>query len=124
MSTPFLASFSFFCAKDIQASERFYAGTLGLKEAIRRPHAILWRVTDTAFFGVTSGPGRVPRAGAAVLALVVASEAEVEAWQARILADGWTTDGAPRRTASGNFMFFATDPDGYPVEILRSADPL
>jgi catechol 2,3-dioxygenase-like lactoylglutathione lyase family enzyme len=120
----FLAAFAFFCAKDIAASERFYAGTLGLKEAIRRPHAILWRVTDTAFVGVTSGPGRVPREGAAVLALVVASDAEVDAWHARITGDGWATDGSPRRTASGNYMFFATDPDGYPVEILRSADPI
>jgi catechol 2,3-dioxygenase-like lactoylglutathione lyase family enzyme len=55
----FVSSLSFFCAKDgLAESERFYGGTLGLDVAFRTPTAVLFRVTDTAFFGITAGPGR------------------------------------------------------------------
>lgn len=119
----FAQALTFFCAKDLGASERFYGGTLGLRVAMRTPTAILWRVTDTSYFGVTSGPGRAPKAGAALLDLVVGSREEVTRWHQRIAADGWKTDGPPRPMHDGMTGFFATDPDGYLVEIVHFADP-
>ena len=119
----FAQALTFFCAKDLAASARFYGETLGLPVAMRTPTAILWRVTETAFFGVTSGPGRAPKAGAAIVELVTRSAPEVGDWHARIAAAGWATDGAPRQAPGGVTCFFATDPDGYLVEILHFADP-
>ncbi len=120
---PFAQALTFFCARDLAASERFYGETLGLEVAMRTPTAILWRVCDRAFFGVTSGPGREPKPGAAIFELVTEEEAEVGRWHARIAAAGWRTDGAPRRIGGGVTCFFATDPDGYLVEILHFDDP-
>jgi catechol 2,3-dioxygenase-like lactoylglutathione lyase family enzyme len=120
----FAQALTFFCTRDLARMERFYGGTLGLKVAMRTPTAILWRVNDGAFFGVTAGPGREPKAGAALLDLTVGSAAEVHEWHRRITADGWKTDGPPRpMAAEGMTGFFATDPDGYLVEILHFNDP-
>ncbi len=121
--TSFAQALTFFCTRDLEASARFYGATLGFPVAMRTPTAILWRVTDTACFGVTSGPGREPKAGAALFELVTHTESEVGDWHRRIMADGWQTDGAPRRVAGGVTCFFATDPNGYLVEILHFADP-
>lgn len=120
--TDFVQALTFFCTKNLAASARFYGGTLGLPVALDTGTAILWRVTDTAFFGVTSGPGRAPKPGAAIIELVTRSAAEVHDWHRRITGDGWATDGAPRRIAGDVTCFFATDPDGYLVEILHFAD--
>ncbi|MCW5773816.1 MAG: VOC family protein [Rhodospirillaceae bacterium] len=119
---PFSRALTFFCSRDLAASERFYGGTLGLKVAVRTPTAILWRATDSAYIGVTSGPGREPRPGAAIFELVTADADEVAHWHARIAGDGWHTDGPPRRTPDGITLFFATDPNGYLVEFLHFAD--
>jgi len=119
----FAQALTFFCTKDLVESERFYGGTLGLSAAMRTPSAILWRVTDSAFFGVTAGPGREPKAGAALLDLVVRTKDEVADWHRRIVADGWAADGPPRPMHDGMTGFFATDPDRYLVEILHFADP-
>jgi len=118
----FAQALTFFCARDLAASERFYGETLGLAVAMRTPTAILWRVTESAYFGVTSGPGRAPKAGAAIFELVTRRADEVGEWHARIAAAGWATDGAPRQVPGGVTCFFATDPDGYLVEILHFAD--
>lgn len=121
--TSFAQALTFFCTRDLAASERFYGGTLGLRVAMRTTTAILWQAAGTAYFGVTSGPGREPKAGAAILELVTRHDSEVEDWHARIVADGWQTDGPPRRTAGGALCFFVTDPNGYLVEILHFSDP-
>lgn len=120
---PFPRALTFFCSRDLAASERFYGGTLGLPVATRTPTAILWRVNAGAYIGVTSGPGREPKPGAAILELVTEEAAEVARWHERIAGDGWQTDGPPRRTEAGITLFFATDPNGYLVEILHFADP-
>jgi len=121
--TGFAQSLTFFCTRDLVRMERFYGGTLGLAVAMRTPTAILWRVNAGAYFGVTAGPGREPKAGAALLDLIVGSRGEVGDWHRRIEADGWKTDGPPRPMAEGMTGFFATDPDGYLVEILHFDDP-
>lgn len=121
--TGFAQALTFFCSSDLAASERFYGGTLGLAVALRTPTAILWRVTGSAFFGVTCGAGREPRPGAAILELVTRTAAEVLDWHRRIAGEGWPTDGAPRRVEGGVTCFFATDPNGYLLEILHFADP-
>ena len=118
----FARALTFFCTRDLARSERFYGDTLGLKIAMRTPTAVVWRITNTAYFGMTAGPGREPKAGAALLDLVVRSKEEVLDWHRRIEADGWKTDGAPRAMHDGMTGFFATDPDGYLVEILHFAD--
>ncbi len=119
----FAQALTFFCTRDLAASERFYGGTLGLAVAMRTPTAILWQAAGAAYFGVTSGPGREPKAGAAIFELVTRHDSDVQDWYARIVADGWQTDAPPRRTAGGAFCFFATDPNGYLVEILHFAEP-
>lgn len=119
---PFAQALTFFCTQNLAASERFYGGTLGLEIAMRTPSAILWQVTDRAFFGVTSGAGRTPKPGAAIIEFVTEEEEDVRRWHERIVGDGWQTDGPPRRTEAGVTCFFATDPDGYLVEILYFAD--
>ena len=119
----FAHALTFFFTLDLEASERFYGGTLGLEVALRTSNAILWGVTDSAFFGVSSGQDRRPKPGAAIFELVTKEERDVYLWHQWIVADGWQTDGEPRLISGGVTCFFATDPSGYLVEILHFADP-
>jgi hypothetical protein len=98
----FAHALTFFCTRDLALSERFYGGTLGLAVAMRTPTAIVWRVNPGAFFGVTAGPGREPKAGAALLDLTVGSAAEVTA----ILRDPRNGQPAPDVTANANMTHF------------------
>ena len=112
-----------FCpSSDLAASERFYGDTLGLEVAIRTKTAILWRVTETSFVGVTAGPTRDPKHEGAIVDLVVESAEEVQTWYDKITADGWKTDGTPRHVDMGATLFFASDPDDYLVEVLHFDD--
>jgi len=110
---------TFFCSADLARSREFYEDTLGLTPAMTTPTALLWHVTGGSFFGVTSGEGRTPKAGAAILELVVGGDDAVDAWHERITAAGWTADPAPQALDGGGRYFFATDPDGYLVEVLH-----
>jgi catechol 2,3-dioxygenase-like lactoylglutathione lyase family enzyme len=116
---PNAATLTFFCSADLDRSRAFYEGTLGLRPAMTTPTALLWHVAQGSYFGVTSGEGRVPKAGAAILELVVDAPGDVDDWYAAITRDGWSTDGAPRDLDGGGRCFFATDPDGYLVEVLH-----
>jgi lactoylglutathione lyase len=57
------------------------------------------------------------RLGFAHIAIAVGSEAGVDAFAARIAADGLTVAGAPRRTGDGYYECVVLDPEGNRVEI-------
>lgn len=57
------------------------------------------------------------RLGFAHIAIKVGSEADVDAFAARIAADGATVAGAPRRTGDGYYECVVLDPEGNRVEV-------
>lgn len=57
------------------------------------------------------------RLGFAHIAITVGGEANVDAFAARIAADGLTVAGAPRRTGDGYYECVVLDPEGNRVEI-------
>jgi catechol 2,3-dioxygenase-like lactoylglutathione lyase family enzyme len=116
----FTRMFTFFATRDLAEARRFYGDVLGLQVSVDVGDAVLYRVTDTAFFGVTAKPGRTPAPGSAILELVCASRAELLDWRERVVAAGYAVDGPPRQgERPGVTLFFITGPDGYLVEILH-----
>jgi catechol 2,3-dioxygenase-like lactoylglutathione lyase family enzyme len=116
----FTRMFTFFATRDLAAAKRFYGEILGLQVSVDVGDAVLYRVTDTGFFGITAKPGRTPAPGAAILELVCASRKELNDWHKRVVAAGYAVDGPPRRgERPGVTLFFITGPDGYLVEILH-----
>ena len=65
---------------------------------------------------VTEGSG-AERLGFAHIAITVGSEAGVDAFAARIAADGMELAGAPRRTGDGYYECVVLDPEGNRVEV-------
>ena len=118
----FRHAMTLFCTRDLKASDAFYGGLLGLERVMDAPEALLYRLSDTAYFGLTARPGREPKAGAALIEFTVGTDQEVDDWYAKIKGAGFETDGAPRDTGAV-YCFFCTDPNGYIVEIFRPKNP-
>ena len=118
----FRHAITLFCTNDLEASDTFYGGLLGLERVMKTRDSLNYRLSDTAYFGLTARPGREPKAGAALIEFTVATDAEVDAWHAKITAAGHAVDGPPRDTGHV-YCFFATDPNGYIVEVFRPYEP-
>lgn len=58
------------------------------------------------------------RLGFAHIAITVGGEADVDAFAARIAADGLDVAGAPRRTGDGYYECVVLDPEGNRVEVM------
>lgn len=65
---------------------------------------------------VTEG-STAERLGFAHIAITVGSEADVDAFAARIAADGSNVASAPRRTGDGYYECVVLDPEGNRVEV-------
>ncbi len=116
------ATLTFFCAvpEQLDACDRFYSGLLGLPLVMQTERARLYKANPTSFFGLTTGPARRPAPEGAIFELVYSTRREVEQMHSRVTAAGVATDVAPRFVlARDAYGFFATDPQGYRVELIH-----
>jgi len=105
-------------AQDLEATCRFYAGTLGLPLMRDEGEARLYGVTDTSSIGVCRAFGdRVVEPAGGMISIVTD---DVDAWYDRLSAAGTTLRGAPERLDQfGIYTFFAEDPNGYVIEFQQ-----
>lgn len=125
MTNPILPigqTISFFRVGDLARTQAFYERAFGLRVAYARQDKVLiLQVTDQSFFGFVTGdlPPNQPR-----LAAMSLVSSDVDAWSRRLTELGVETKGAPIfKPEFGIYVLYATDPDGYTVEVLEMRAP-
>ena len=111
---------TFLYVEDLEASDRFYSGILGLPLLVDQGSCRIFLVAADAYLGVCERSGRASPEG---LIITLVSE-EVDAWHDRLTALGVPAEQEPRQNDHyGVYHAFYRDPDGYLVEIQRFLDP-
>lgn len=111
---------TFLSVEDLERSDRFYSGTLGLPLVLDQGSCRIFRVAGGAYLGVCERPGEAAPQGT-ILTLV---SDEVDRWHDRLAALGVAVEQAPRVSDRyGIYHAFYRDPDGHLVEIQRFLDP-
>ncbi len=117
--SPFKESLTFFCTKELELCHHFYGDLLELPLTQRSDTILLYKITSTSYFGLTSGPERQPAPSGALFELTTHTRSEVDILHDRLHAAGVKTDGLPRLIPEMDvYCFFAFDPNGYKVEIM------
>lgn len=103
-------------------TQQFYQESLGLELALEQAHCRIFRVAGGAYLGFCDADAPSPGPEKVVLTLLTE---DVPGWHAKLSAAGVETDGPPRENLVYNIEhFYATDPNGYLVEIQRFLNPL
>jgi predicted enzyme related to lactoylglutathione lyase len=107
---------------DLERTHSFYTEALGLELARDQGTCRIYRIREGAFIGFCAAETRMSEASRTILTLV---SDDVEGWHERLDSRGVATDGPPRlNDRYGIFHFFASDPEGYRVEVQRFLEPL
>ena len=111
---------TFLYVEDLERSDRFYSGTLGLPMVVDQGMCKIFEVAGAAYLGVCERPGRSSPEGM----IVTFVSDDVDGWHDRLSAAGVPVEQAPRVTDEfGVYHAFYRDPDGYLVEVQRFLDP-
>ena len=117
----FDAQITFLPVADLSASSAFYETALGFPLVVDQGSARIYRAVGGAFLGICQSEGALAADDRLILAFVAD---DVDAWHARLSAQGVATDGPPRANERYRiYHFFARDPDGYRIEIQRFMHP-
>lgn len=117
---PFEQSVCFFHCADLDATERFYRGALGLPLTLDQGACRIFQVSSDGFIGFCTH--REPAATTGAIITLVTSE--VEALCERLDAQGVHFEQGVTHNERFNITHaFLRDPDGYLVEIQRFDDP-
>jgi catechol 2,3-dioxygenase-like lactoylglutathione lyase family enzyme len=111
---------TFLYVEDLERSDRFYSGLLGLPLVVDQGGCRVFRVAGEAYLGVCERPGRSQPDG---LIVTLVSD-DVDGWHRRLAAAGVLVEQAPADNDTYRlYHAFYRDPDGYLVEIQRFWDP-
>lgn len=122
MRPPISQSITFTYADDLDRAAHFFAEVMELEEVRDQGACRIFRLTDSAFLGVCTLPGR-PRAMAGVTITLVSED--VEGWHDFLRAKGVAFEEEPvRKDAFGITAALLISPHGYRLEIQRFDDPL
>ena len=111
---------TFLYVEDLERSDRFYAGVLGLPLVVDQGLCRIYRVAGSGYLGVCERPGQSSPDG---LIVTLVSD-DVDAWHDRLLAAGVPVEQSPQDSDTYRvYHAFYRDPDGYLVEVQRFHDP-
>lgn len=110
---------------DLPGTARFYAEVLGFEMVLDQGLCRIFRAAPHAFVGVCKvRPGRWVEPKGVVVTFVLPTQADVEAWHAKIVAKGAKPESPPFRSEAFNVhTFFVLDPNGYRLEFQAFLDP-
>lgn len=119
---------TFLYVKDLDRSERFYGGTLGLELVLNQGLARIYRIgAGNAFLGIclSSAVQQAPPADRAPLGVIVTFVTDdVDGAHAELIAAGVHFEKAPALNPTYNiYNCFFRDPDGYLLEIQKFLSP-
>jgi predicted enzyme related to lactoylglutathione lyase len=110
---------------DLPGTARFYAETLGFDMVLDQGLCRIFRAAPHAFVGVCQvRPGRWVEPKGVVVTFVLPTPGDVDAWHAKLVANGAKPEGAPFHSETFNVRaFFLLDPNGYRLEFQAFLDP-
>lgn len=120
------AAITFLYTTDLERAADFYERLLGLALACDQGGCRIYRLAETAYLGLCRRPATEiqppdPARRSVIVTLVVEN---VDAWHARLAAQGVRFETPPRLNADyGIHHCFLRDPDGHLIEIQRFLDP-
>lgn len=129
MQRPALDQLVAFCyVPDLDATDAFYGGVLGLPLVLDQGQCRIYRVAADAFLGFCSATANIPAAIAqgVILTFVVDASEQVDQWAAYLLdrnAEEWIEQGPTLNERFSIYHLFLKDPTGYLVEIQSFLDP-
>lgn len=122
MSDGFDQQITFLTTRDLARTDDFYARVLGLPLARDQGDCRIYRVSENAFIGFCARAGAPDVARDVILTLVTDA---VDAWHARLSAQGVTFEKPPTRNPRYRiYHCFLRDPNGYLIEIQQFDEPL
>jgi len=111
---------TFLYTDDLARAVAFYRDVLDLEPAVDQGRAVLFRVNDGAYLGVSDRSDR-PRGTDGVMVSFVC---DVDRTYAKLTARGVTFEAPPGAQMDGTvYAAFFRDPDGYRLEIQEFRDP-
>ena len=117
---PIVQAITFLPVADLETSDTFYSGVLGMPMVLDQGPCRIFRVVGDAYLGLCERPDEVSPPG--VIITIVTDR--VDDWHARLTALGVVVDSPPATSAEfGIYHAFYRDPDGHLVEIQQFLDP-
>lgn len=111
---------TFLPTSDLESTDGFYAGALGLPLVLDQGVCRIYRV-GAAFWGFCACDSPMAESKKVTLTLV---DEDVDGWHERLVRHGVAVDGAPRANPRFRiYHFYVTDPNGYSVEVQRFLHP-
>ncbi|MCP3976017.1 MAG: VOC family protein [bacterium] len=117
---PFTEQITFLSVEELPRSAAFYGETLGLSLVVDQGDCRIYRVTDDAYLGVCTRPGRTETEG--VIVTLVTDD--VDGWHNQLVTAGVECVQPPSSHPKyAIYQAFYHDPDGHLIEIQRFGDP-
>lgn len=116
------ALLTFLPTHDLDATDAFYGGVLGLELARDQGTCRIYRVQERAYVGFCVGSPTIPAEHRVFITIVVP---DVRAAYDELVARGATPEGPVAHVAAYAIeRFLVRDPHGYLVEVQRFEEPL
>jgi len=113
---------TFLYVRDLEASDAFYRGKLGLEMVLDQGSCRILRVSRDGFLGICQCRDERPSNPEGIIVTLVSRD--VDGWHRDLTAKGVEFDSAPAENAIFNiYHCFLKDPDGHQLEIQRFNDP-
>ena len=113
---------AFYPCHDLAATTDFYTRDLQLELVRDQKACVIFKVAREAYLGFCQHEGEIPDHKGVIITLLTE---EVDEVYRRLLRLNIETEGKPKQNDQfGIYHFFASDPDGYRLEIQRFLEPL
>lgn len=110
----------FLPTEDLEQTDRFYRSVLGFRLALDQGACRIYTLPGGGYWGFCTHSQAMADPGRVVLTLLVA---DVAKWHFALARAGVPVDGPPRVNDAFRIEhFYATDPNGYRVEVQRFLD--
>jgi catechol 2,3-dioxygenase-like lactoylglutathione lyase family enzyme len=117
----FDSGITFLPVRDLDATRVFYVDKLGLREVLDQGVCAIFEVRPRCYWGFCSHIEPMADSNRVILTLVTDFVDEV---YDEFVRKDINTDGKPRLNERFQiYHFFATDPDGYRIEVQQFRDP-
>ena len=113
---------AFYPCHDLAATTDFYTRDLQLELVRDQKTCVIFKVASEAYLGFCQHEGKIPNHQGVVITVLTE---EVDEVYRRLLRLNVETEGKPKQNGRfGIYHFFASDPDGYRLEVQRFLEPL
>ena len=113
---------AFYPCHDLAATTDFYTRDLQLELVRDQKTCVIFKVAREAYLGFCQHEGKIPNHKGVIITVLTE---EVDEVYRRLLRLNIETEGKPKQNDQfGIYHFFASDPDGYRLEVQHFLEPI